>query len=226
VLFDDRLLHGWKDIANFLCNLLDTGGVPGENDKPMPPPRANWSFIAAPLVFGASTFYWTNGSYGITGGTLLSLSTVAWVVAFNCLFGWFRERLPLYASAGLLFAVWGAISGACFGLADVFTTAFGIPHPVYLKVVSEHSLAFNLLLFWPGPLFPLSLLVLSILLIRHRLLPVLPGVMLAMGAVLFPLSRISRIEGLAHLADGLLALPFWYMGFAGPAPRRAEGPAI
>ena len=67
---------------------------------------------------------------------------------------------------------------------------------------------------------------LSILLMRHRLLPVLPVVMLAMGAILFPLSRISRIEGLAHLADGLLALPFWYMGFTGPTSRPAEGPAI
>jgi hypothetical protein len=183
----------------------------------MPPFAANWSFLAAPALFGASTFFWTNGSYGITGGTLLALSMVFWILALSRVFGWLRAGLPVYSSAGSFFAVWGAVSGACFGLADVFTTAFGIPHLIYLKVISEHSLTFNLLLFWPGPLFPLSLLVLSIILMRRRLLPVWPGVMLALGAVLFPLSRIARTEGVAHLADGLLALPFWYMGFAGPA---------
>jgi hypothetical protein len=192
----------------------------------MAPSARNFSFIAAPLLFGASTFFWTNGSYGITGGTLLALSMVPWILALCRVFGWLRAELPVYSSAGLFLAVWGAVSGACFGLADVFTTAFGIPHLIYLQVISEHSLAFDLLLFWPGPLFPLSLLVLSVILMRRRLLPAWPGVMLALGAVLFPLSRIARVEGVAHLADGLLALPFWYLGFAGRAIEPPVEPAI
>ena len=100
------------------------------------PATRHWSFFVAPLLFGASTFFWTNGSYGIAGGTLLVLSTVFWVIALVHIFGWLRTALPLYSSTGVFFAVWAAISGACFGLADVFTTAFRISHSDYLRVAA------------------------------------------------------------------------------------------
>jgi hypothetical protein len=36
-----------------------------------------------------------------------------------------------------------------------------------------------------------------------------------LGAVAFPVSRIPRIEWIAHTADGLLAIPFFYLGWKG-----------
>lgn len=39
-------------------------------------------FVIAPLLFGASTFFWQNGEYGVTGVTLLTLSMIFWIPVF------------------------------------------------------------------------------------------------------------------------------------------------
>ena len=170
------------------------------------------SMIIAPLVFGASTFYWKNGEYGITGGTILVLSMIFWIPAFIGLFELLKEKMPTYCSFGFLIATYGCISGVNFGMVGVFSEAFQISHEVYLGEVAKQPLAFNLLLMWSGPLFPLSLLVLGINLLRKKVVPSWTAVMICVGALAFPLSRIPRIEVVAHITDILLAIPLIYIG--------------
>jgi hypothetical protein len=62
----------------------------------------------------------------------------------------------------------------------------------------------NIVLFWSGPAFPLSLLFLGIMLIIRKIVPVYVGVLIALGGVAFPVSRIIRIDWIAHISDLLL----------------------
>lgn len=170
------------------------------------------SLIIAPLAFGASTFFWRNGEYGVTGGTILVLSMIFWIPAFIGLFELLKDKMPRYTSIGYLIAIYGCISGVNFGMVGVFSEVFSISHDTYLSVAAKHSFAFNLLLFWSGPLFPLSLLILGINLIRKKAIQVWTGVLICLGAIAFPVSRIPRIEFIAHFADLLLVTPLSYIG--------------
>ena len=170
------------------------------------------SLIIAPLVFGASTFFWENGEYGVTGGTILVLSMIFWIPAFIGLFELLKDKMPRYSSIGFLIATYGCISGSNFGMVGVFSKVFQISHDTYLNEAANHPLAFNLLLFGSGPLFPLSLLVLGITLLRKKAIPMWTGVLISLGAIAFPLSRIPRIEVIAHIADLFLVIPLSFIG--------------
>ena len=164
------------------------------------------------MLFGASTFFWTDGEYGVTGGTVLALATVFWIMAFITLFDKLKSEMPLYTSIGLVVAIYGCIAGNNFGMVGVFSEAFDISHDTYLNAASEYPLGFNLLLFWSGPLFPLSLLVLGVNLMRKKVVPPWVGIMICLGAIAFPASRIPRIEMMAHAADLLIAIPLIFIG--------------
>jgi hypothetical protein len=170
------------------------------------------SMLLGPLLFSASTFYWNDGEYGVQGGLLLSLSLVFWIMVFVGLFERLKNTMPAYAGWGLLVAIYGSVSGVCFAFMGVISEAFIIPHETFLSTANKYSNAFNLLLFWPGPLFPLSILVLGVVLWRKKIIPPWTGFLMIMGGIAFPLSRIPRIEWLAHLADVLLVVPIVYMG--------------
>lgn len=171
-----------------------------------------YCLMIAPLLFGASTFFWKDGEYGVTGGTVLFLSMVFWIPALIGLFDLLKSAMPRYSSIGFLIALYGCVSGVGFAIVGIFLEAFDISHETYLSKASEHSLAFNLLLFWPGPLFPLSILVLGVNLLRRKILPGWIGILLCLGAIAFPLSRIPRIELIAHIADLLLLVPLVHIG--------------
>jgi len=172
------------------------------------------SLIIAPLLFSASTFFWKNGEYGVTGGTIMTLSIVFWIPAFIALFNKLKDKMPGYCSIGLLVAIYGCISGVSFGFVGVFSEAFNISHQTYLEAASRYPLSFNLIFFWSGPLFPLSLLVLGINLVRKKVIPAWAGILICLGAISFPVSRIPRIELIAHIADVLLAIPLIFIGYS------------
>jgi hypothetical protein len=197
-----------------------------DNTLPISKTAGGLSLIAAPLVFAASTFFWKEGQYGVDGGTLINLSQVPWIIAFIVLFDKLKMEMPRYATVGLIVAIYGCLSGANFGFVGVYGEAFQIPHKTYLETFLHYPLSANLLLFWPGPLFPLSLLVLGIVLIRRKKIPVWLGVLLCLGAIAFPLSRISRIESIAHAVDVLLAIPLVVAGYKELAHSKLESPAI
>ncbi|WP_080057108.1 hypothetical protein [Spirosoma aerolatum] len=179
------------------------------------------AMIVAPLLYLISTFYWQNGEYTITGGTLMVVATVFWIPALAGLFAKLKSTMPNYASWGWLIALCGVISGNNFGMRGIYAQVFGIPKETLLHEAAIHSVSFNITMFMSGPLFPLSLLVLGIQLMRKKAVPYWVGFLLCAGAVAFPVSRIARIEWIAHVADFLLFIPIAYLGW--PLLTRNQG---
>jgi hypothetical protein len=170
--------------------------------------------IAGPLLMAISTFFWQNdGRYSPAGGTFVALSTLFWIIGWMALFEMAKTKMPRYAAWGLLVAIFGCISGSNFGFADFYSYVFKIPHEVYLQRLAEYPISSNILLFQSGPLFPLSLLVLGFVFMKIRVVPLWVSILICAGAILFPLSRISRIPNLAHASDLLMLLPMVFIGW-------------
>ena len=178
-------------------------------------------FVVAPLLFSLSTFYWQDGEYNVTGSTLLVISMVFWVPVFFVLFAFLKLRMPVYYHVGLIAAMYGTVVGGTgFGYLGYFATVFNVQHEAYITTLSSYPVSSNVLLFQAGPLFPLSLLILGINLIRTKSLPSWLGFMIVAGAIAFPLSRIPRIEWLAHTADLLLSIPLFVLGYRFIKPKQ------
>jgi hypothetical protein len=171
------------------------------------------SMLVAPFLFLLSTFFWQNGEYTITGGTMLVVATVFWIPALMGLFAKLKDTMPTYAIWGLLVAVFGCISGSNFGMRGIYADVFEISKETLLKEAAAHSISFNITMFMSGPLFPLSLLVLGVNLLRKKVVPSWIGILICSGAIAFPVSRILRIEPIAHLADLLLFIPIASLGW-------------
>ena len=163
--------------------------------------------IFAPLLFSASTFFWQNGEYGIKAATLIILSMFLWIPSLIGLFSLIKDSMPRYAVWGLWIAVFGCVSGVCFAFLGYLTTVFNISHYQYLDSLSKCPVTSQILLFASGPLFPLSILILGIVLSFRRVVNPWVGLMFCLSAIAFPLSRIPRIEWIAHLADVCLFIP-------------------
>ncbi|MGN6618959.1 MAG: hypothetical protein ACTHJ5_17420 [Ilyomonas sp.] len=129
------------------------------------------------------------------------------------LFRLLQNKMPRYAVCGLWIAVYGCVSGICFAFLGYLTTIFKISHQEYLQKLADYPLTSQLLLFAAGPLFPLSIVLLGINLIRSKTVEIWTGVLLIAGAILFLAGRITRTELYAHLADGLLIIPCIYLAF-------------
>jgi hypothetical protein len=172
------------------------------------------SLFLAPLFFFLSSFFWVgDGQYGVTGGTLLIFGSLFWIVAFVGIFGVLREKTPRYAAWGLLFAIYGAVCGGiAFAFQGFFMELYGVSHDVALGALGTHPLVANLIFWIGGPAFPLTLLILGIVLVRTKTVPAWVGTLLALGGMLFPVARIPRIDLVAHAVDVLMLVPAWYMG--------------
>lgn len=163
--------------------------------------------IIAPLLLAASTFFWQNGEYGVEAAILIIFSMFLWIPALTGLFSLIKNDMPRYAVWGLWISVFGCISGVCFGFLGYLATVFNISHDEYLNSLSNYPVSSQILLFGSGPLFPLSLLILAINLMLKRSVPVWISVLLCVAAIAFPLSRIPRIEWVAHIADLAILIP-------------------
>jgi len=172
------------------------------------------SLIIAPLFFAASTFFWTSGEYSVTSAVFIILSMFFWIPALTLLFTLLKNKMPQYSVWALWIAVYGCISGCCFAFLGYFASIFNISHEQYLHTLSNDPISSQILLFAAGPLFPLSILLLGINLVRTRTVHMWIGLMLCFAAIAFPLSRIPRIEMVAHIADVLLLIPTAYLGFS------------
>jgi hypothetical protein len=169
-------------------------------------------FILAPALFFISGFFWSGVEYGVTGGTIVNLGAACWIPVFIGLFNILKQKLPAYASWALPIAILGCVAGANFAMVGVNAAIFQLPHQVYLDGYAKNPLSANLLLFWTGPLFPLSLIFLSIQLMRTRSLELWTLILMGLGAIAFPISRIARNHLITHAADFLLLIPFVYLG--------------
>ena len=175
-------------------------------------PMFGVSLVLAPLLQAVSTFFWNDGEYGVTGGTILIFSMVFWIPALLFLFTLVGSKTPNYAAWGFLIAVYGFVSGVNFGFLGVLTDVFSISHEKYIQGLGEYPVSSNLLLFQAGPLAPLSLVVLGIVMFFTRVVDRKIALLIALGGILFPLSRISRSEVLAHISDTVQMIPMAVLG--------------
>ena len=173
------------------------------------------SLILAPTLFTVSTFFWRDVAgrteYGAWGGTLIALGSVVWVPALRALFDLVRPQMPRFAVWGWLAALYGLFGGFAFGLEGLFADVFQLSHSVRQAAWSQFPTLFNLTFFWPGPLFPLSLVALAVVFLRTRVVPPWVAVLLALAGLAFPASRIPRLALVAHAADVLMLLPLTYV---------------
>ncbi|HTD98769.1 MAG TPA: hypothetical protein VK668_05760 [Mucilaginibacter sp.] len=171
------------------------------------------SLFLAPLFYTISGFFWLNGGqYSVTCGTFVVIGSFFWVFAFDGLFGLLKEKAPIYAAWGKAIAIYGAVcGGVAFGLQGIFAEMFSIDHKTMLQALAQHPVAANLIFWFGGPAFPLSILVLGIMLCVKKAVPLWTGILLAAGGLLFPVSRILRIESIGHVVDVLMLIPVWYI---------------
>ena len=91
------------------------------------------------------------------------------------------------------------------------TEIFSISHQTYIDAFAKYPVSTGILLFWSGPLAPLSLVLIGILLLLTKKVKTWVAIMILLGGIAFPVSRISRNEWLAHTADMLLLIPLGYL---------------
>jgi len=137
---------------------------------------------------------------------------IFWIPALLVLFSLVKVKMPNYAAWGFLIAVYGFVSGVNFGFLGELTEIFSIPHEKYIQELSQYPIASNLLLFQAGPLAPLSLVILGFIFLYTKVVDWKIGLLIMLGGIAFPLSRISRIELAAHVADILQLIPLALLG--------------
>ncbi len=169
-------------------------------------PIGLFSLIFAPLCTVIGQFFWHDGVLGITAGIWQVYSYFFWIFAFQLMFQQLETTLPRYASIGFFVAVFSCIGGNNFGVEGIYSELMEVRDLAALDALhTKLGGAAAFYLFLPGLLFPLSLLVLGINLIRTKTIPMWVGILFCVSAIGFPLSRIPRIDLIAH-ADNLLLL--------------------
>jgi len=176
------------------------------------------SLILAPLCYAVSSFFWQSDgqytAYSVTAGTLLIVGSVFWVLAFTALFDLLKDRHPRYAAWGLMVAIYGCLCGGVgFALRDIITLLLHIPHKQILEAFAQYPIFENIVFSVGGPAFPMSLLVVGIVLTATKKVPLWIGVLMGLSGVLFPVSRIMRIEMIAHATDVCMLVPMVYLGW-------------
>ncbi|WP_335991933.1 hypothetical protein [Glycomyces sp. MUSA5-2] len=184
---------------------------------------ATASLLLGPLLGATATFLWESDRYGVTASTVLMCSTVAWIYGLLAVWTRIGERRPWLGALGSLLALAGFAGGMAFSLQGFFEGIFGVSGPDSLAAAAEHPVASAVVLWIPGPAFPLALCALGAALLWTRLAPLWLGLLLIASGALFPLSRISRTESLAHAADLLIlaafiALTLTYLRLDRPTP--------
>ncbi|MEV0052793.1 hypothetical protein AB0H34_20095 [Saccharopolyspora shandongensis] len=166
------------------------------------------ALFLGPVIFAASPFFWVDGHYGVNGGMLIALSMVPWVYGLIGEYERLRERIPFAAGLWLLLLLIGMFGSIAFGLQGFFEGVFGLHDQVGLARFGDYPPQSLLVLWLPGPTFPLAMLVFGVLLFWARLSPRWVAVLICLAAVVFPLGRVLRLEWVAYIVDLLVIVPF------------------
>lgn len=173
------------------------------------------SLVLGQLLFSLTTFFWkTNGRYSVNGSTVMEMAMLFWAIGIIGLFEVLKEKTPIYARWGLLYAMYGVFGGVAFAFEGVYSEIFNVSDKIGVEAHKLFPTQMNILLFWSGPAFPLSLLVLGIVYIRTKSFSWWVGLLIALGALAFPLSRISRTPWIAHVSDLLLLMPVCVIAYS------------
>lgn len=162
------------------------------------------SLILGPALLAASSFFWDAGRYGVIGGVLSALATPVWLYGLLGVWEHLQQRLPRLGTLGIIGLIIGVFGGIAFGLQGFFEAVFGVSGAESLAATADHPLAANLVLWLPGPAFPLTMVLLGVLLFHTRAVPRPLAAAIVLGGAAFPASRILRVDLIAHGADLLL----------------------
>ncbi len=156
-----------------------------------------------------STFLWeADGRYGVWGGVVIMIANALWI--YGLLGVWERVAVwrPWSGGVGILLALGGCVGGIAFGLQGFFEGLFAVSGTASLEAADAYPVAAAIVLWIPGPLMPVSLFALGLDLALSKLAPRWMAAMLIVSAAVFPLSRITRTDAIAHLADAFILLAF------------------
>ncbi|WP_422773818.1 hypothetical protein ACN28C_13530 [Plantactinospora sp. WMMC1484] len=181
--------------------------------------------ILGPVLNAVASFFWQPDTQGVTAGTLTALSCACWLIGLLALYDQLRAEAPRYVAVALPLTVFATVGGVAFGVQSIHEVLFDASHADTIALLDQHPFAAWALYWVAGPLFPLVLFLLGVALLRLRATPLPVGVLLCLGALAFPLSRISREAAVAHVADLLLLLPFLYLGVRALRGRSGSRPA-
>ncbi|MEE6263479.1 hypothetical protein [Plantactinospora sonchi] len=183
--------------------------------------------ILGPTLNLLATFFWESDSQGSTAGTLSALSVACWLIGLLGLYDRLRATAPRYVAVAVPLTVFATLGGISFGVQSVHEALFDVSHARAVELLDQHQFAATTLFWTAGPLFPLVLFALGAVLARLRAAPLPVAALLCLGALAFPLSRITREASIAHVADLLLLLPFLYLGVRALRERaRPTSPAV
>jgi len=163
--------------------------------------------VLGPATFAASTFFWLpTGTYGATSGALIGVGLALWTFGLIGVVEDLRTRLPIVSGVILLTLIFGAFGGAAFGVRGLYDELFGFTREASIQAVTTFPLAADVIFYWPGPLFPLSLLMIGIALARTRIVPLWTAGLVCAVGIAFPFSRIPRIGWMAHVVDAAIVV--------------------
>ncbi|MCD0447200.1 hypothetical protein LO763_26650 [Glycomyces sp. A-F 0318] len=166
------------------------------------------SLVIGPLLMAVSTFLWDGERYGVTAGVVIMLANMLWVYGLIGVWERVAAVKPVTGAIGIVLSLLGCLGGIAFGLQGFFEGIFAVSGQESLDAAALYPVASAIVLWVPGPLMPISLAALGIDLAWSRLAPLWLGALLVASAAAFPLSRITRTEAIAHLADALILIAF------------------
>lgn len=186
---------------------------------------SGFSLIMGAVLLVISTFLWKGPEVGIAGGLLQVFSCVFWILGLLGLLALLRPTMPGMAAWMSIVATFACIGGNNWGMDGIYFETYAqlgasVTHKGLYEVMGPAAL---LTLQLPGLLFPITLIVIGIALYRSGKAPAWCGIMLALGGLGFPISRIPRIEMIAHLADLLILIPAVVMGLRMIRSEAGEG---
>ena len=172
--------------------------------------------IAAPLLWAPTTIFEYSSKGMLFWAGFLGL--VIYILFIPGLLGiarLLRQPAPrLSVVVGLLIAA-GCVAGAAFHtdlLHEWAARTAGTPKAMMAAImeVTEGRVFPVLVIF--SIQFPISLLTLSVGLFRTRTAPTWVAMLLAIGAVVFPVGHIGGIQLVQHLAETILLVPLVWLG--------------
>ena len=172
--------------------------------------------LLGPALNLLAGFFWHSDTQGATSGALAGLGIAFWLIGLLDLYQRLRPRAPGYVRWAQPVTVLGVAGGLAFSVQAVHEEMFGVSHAAAVQRLNDFPLAATTLFWICGPLFPLAVVALGGMLLRLRAAPVPIGVLIVLGGLAFPLSRITREASVAHVADLLLLVPFGYLALRPP----------
>lgn len=169
--------------------------------------------VLGPVLFALSPLFWVDGHYGVVGGMLIAVSMVPWVYGLLGEYERLRRPLPRISGLWLLLVLIGMFGSIAFGLQGFFEGVLGGAGGVALDAFADYPVWGAAVLLLSGPVFPLALLVLSILHWRTGLSPRWSAALLCVAAVAFPIARVVRLDVVAVAADLLMVVAFWVLAW-------------